>query len=280
MLRNVDNLFAVIAIFCYRSNLEQKLESGMTLADDGEVLDDAARGSRSVATTQVLQTGPSGVEVDFNFWSRMARWTFEEAVALVHSIEPDLVLSDTAPKFRKILQLVSRAQEAGFLSNPVSPPDFMAWAKQNEIPMPPELSRLVMLRSDHWIDWKAEAHKRHAAAEIAAEGFEHYKLRAVKAEQHAVQLESELENYRANQSKSRTAAGTVISPRSFSTVLKLVGGMAIAIYNYKPEEPRSDAVRQIQNDLDLKGISMDADTIRKWIREGVKLIHASEIGDD
>ncbi|MVF24957.1 hypothetical protein EVC37_25690 [Methylocaldum sp. BRCS4] len=55
------------------------------------------------------------------------------------------------------------------------------------------------------------------------------------------------------------------------SLLKMVLGMAIAAYNYKPDASRNAATGEkkgsIYLDLDNAGLGMDADTIRKFIKE-------------
>lgn len=57
-----------------------------------------------------------------------------------------------------------------------------------------------------------------------------------------------------------------------STLLKLVAGMAIRGYKFDPKAKRSVVTAEIQQDLDLLGISLDQKTILKWLREATSLI--------
>ncbi|MEM6649350.1 MAG: hypothetical protein AAF603_03785 [Pseudomonadota bacterium] len=57
-----------------------------------------------------------------------------------------------------------------------------------------------------------------------------------------------------------------------NTLLKLIGVMAIKGYGYDPDAQRNEAIKDIANDLDLLGHSLDGKTIRKWLREATALI--------
>ena len=56
------------------------------------------------------------------------------------------------------------------------------------------------------------------------------------------------------------------------TLLKMVIGMAVKGYAYDPKQRRSNTVSEIQSDLDLLGIRLDKDTIRKWLKEATNFL--------
>lgn len=214
---------------------------------------------------------------DYEHWSRLAFWTLEETISLCCDIEPGFTEEKLNIDFIKLDRLIRRAAETGVFAVPVKPAEFTLWVTANRIAFPADLQRHVLTRSDSWVDWKAEARRYKETAEQAVEGFEHYRASARAAQSRVVYLEEELHHLRRGEQKARYAeSAPVISPKSFKSLLRLVGGMAVAIYNFDPTESRSDVVSQIQSDLDLKGINMDADTIRKWVREGAKLINTGE----
>jgi hypothetical protein len=63
-----------------------------------------------------------------------------------------------------------------------------------------------------------------------------------------------------------------LSTRERETLLQLVIGMAVGGYGYDPDRGRNEATQQIVDDLAQRGISLDADTVRKWLKEGAKLL--------
>ena len=56
------------------------------------------------------------------------------------------------------------------------------------------------------------------------------------------------------------------------TLLKLVIGMAVKGFDYDPLAPRGPAPAMIAASLEGLEIGLDQDTIRKWLREGAKLL--------
>ena len=61
----------------------------------------------------------------------------------------------------------------------------------------------------------------------------------------------------------------------------MLGGMALAKYGYDPKAARNPAVTAIVADLDAAGVHVDADTVRKWIKEAAENMppEALEDGD-
>jgi len=55
--------------------------------------------------------------------------------------------------------------------------------------------------------------------------------------------------------------------RERDTLLKLIIGMAIKGYGYNPAASKNTSIKEIADDLDSLGISLDVDTVRKWIKE-------------
>jgi hypothetical protein len=57
-----------------------------------------------------------------------------------------------------------------------------------------------------------------------------------------------------------------LTTRERETLLKLILGMALGGYRYDPKAERSDVVSEIVSDLAKLSISIDGDTVRKWLR--------------
>lgn len=56
-----------------------------------------------------------------------------------------------------------------------------------------------------------------------------------------------------------------LNAKSRQSLLKLVIGLVAATYGYDPQRARTPIAREIEGDLDRVGISLDEDTIRKWL---------------
>lgn len=48
--------------------------------------------------------------------------------------------------------------------------------------------------------------------------------------------------------------------------------MAMRKYGYNPRAARNEAVGQIAGDVQLLGLSLDEDTVRKWLSESASTI--------
>lgn len=66
------------------------------------------------------------------------------------------------------------------------------------------------------------------------------------------------------------------NPKSIDSLLKMVMAMAIKGYNYDPSASRSAVPSEIVSDADAVGYSIEADTVRKWLKEGVQRLPRKE----
>jgi hypothetical protein len=58
-----------------------------------------------------------------------------------------------------------------------------------------------------------------------------------------------------------------VSTRERDTLLKLIWGMAVGAYKYDPNAAKSDCPREIVEDCDRAGQSIDVDTVRKYLKD-------------
>jgi hypothetical protein len=63
-----------------------------------------------------------------------------------------------------------------------------------------------------------------------------------------------------------------VSAKERTSLLRMIIGMAIGRYAYSPTKAKNDAPKRIANDLAKVGLSLDDDTIRKWLREAAELL--------
>lgn len=57
-----------------------------------------------------------------------------------------------------------------------------------------------------------------------------------------------------------------------NSLLKMVIGMALGGYGHDPSKKKNTTAAEIHSDLALQGISLDEDTIRKWLKEAEKFL--------
>ena len=95
-------------------------------------------------------------QADFDHWSKMPRWTLDEATALSFRKAPEFVTWDKvkvylgqssfADGYGKRRSLLLRAQEAGDLKDPILPAEFIRWAARTGIVLPQELVGAAAVR--------------------------------------------------------------------------------------------------------------------------------------
>ena len=67
------------------------------------------------------------------------------------------------------------------------------------------------------------------------------------------------------------------NPKAVTSLLKMVIAMAMEGYRYDPLSLRSQIPSEIVNDVEKLGLSIDADTVRKWLREGTELLDQNQL---
>ena len=65
--------------------------------------------------------------------------------------------------------------------------------------------------------------------------------------------------------------------RDREILLKLVIGMAVTGYKYDPTASRGPVITEIAADLELAGVSLEADTARKWLRLAADLLPPKDV---
>ena len=222
---------------------------------------------------------------DFAHWSKAAHWTLDEAVALSFGKAPEVVkwesvkeyinVSPFAVHYGKVRDLALRAKQWQQLDDLVLPGVFLAWAKRIEIDYPPELEKQVIARGHNVGDWKSrydelkvQSDKDIAAAKVLVAEKDDLIAGLTQESNTLRERVAELELAIQNAPKKEKPLLT----RERDSALKLIIGMAVRGYGYYPTAARSDITKDISDDLALLGISLDADTVRKWLREGADLL--------
>jgi len=205
-------------------------------------------------------------EADFDYWSKMAHWTLDEAIALSFGKSPNVVneanlskiVSWTSPfvrEYQKTTELAKRAVVWEKLFDPVIPKLFIKWAKDTDIPLPDELVEKVEVRSGKLLDWKKMyeelLEKNNNNVQIA---------NATIAEKDAEIAELQ------SQAGGEKSLGT----KERESLLKMVIAMAVDGYGYETDDKRSPIPQQISDALARRGTSLDVGTVRKWLKEAAE----------
>ena len=97
-------------------------------------------------------------------------------------------------------------------------------------------------------------------------------------DQTIAELNEKIAVLQANIDHPPVAAKDVLNPKSRLSLLKLVLGMAIDGYGYDPKESKSPFAKETVDRLAALGITIDEDTVRRWLREAAEEVtHTSPI---
>jgi hypothetical protein len=231
---------------------------------------------------------------DFEHWSKAAHWTLDEAIALSFGKAPEIVswekiksLVTTSPfahQYHRRRDLALRAVTWKQLFDPVLPGIFLAWAKRTDLSVPPELEGAVTARGVQVADWKT-------LHDEAKKSFDDLKrlyddLNTKFNENHREWMKMGGEKNEAierllvrvdelQRTTARDERGD-LKTRERESLLRLVIGMAIIGYGYDPKVFRSGKISEIAGDLELAGVPLDADTVRKWLRAAAEVLPPTE----
>ena len=216
-------------------------------------------------------------DADFDYWSKMAHWTLDEAVALSFGKSPKVVnkkslssvgswQSPFVEEYNQTFELAQRAIPWKKLFDPVLPSLFVRWAQETEISVPDELVEMVESRSGKLLDWRQ-----------MYEEFQEKNAEYVRASKEIIAAKDrEIADLLSQVPVSKT-----LGTKERESILKLVIAMSIGGYGYDPNAKRSPIPQQIADDLVGQGISMDVDTVRKWLKEAAEFLPGSpEDGSD
>lgn len=153
------------------------------------------------------------------------------------------------------------------------------------IDYPAELEKQIVAGGHQIADWKSQHDEVQAQyTELEAKYNETQALLAAK-ETHIHGLAGESDALRSRNVELEQALKQgqnkekPLSTRERGTALKLIIGMAKGGYRYDPKAERSDKISEIVSDLDDVGVSLDADTVRKWLREATALLPRESLND-
>jgi hypothetical protein len=201
----------------------------------------------------------------------MAQWSADEGCALSFGKAPEVVTlkklsilpykSPFVTDYIKRSELIRRAILTGQLSQNNLPGFFIAWLNRMDIPVDQRIVDALERRGVQIADWKGVYDRYKASTDTLIQS----QVGLIGAlEGKVARLEQEITTPSPSQSPTLTT-------RERDSLLKLVIGTAIGGYGYTPGK-RSDIPRQIATDLATRGISLDEDTVRKWLKEAAVLL--------
>jgi hypothetical protein len=75
----------------------------------------------------------------------------------------------------------------------------------------------------------------------------------------------------AREKRMANRGGKEFHPKERESVLTLIIAMATKNYNYNPNNLRNEAIKRITSHVNDVGLSIDEDTVRKWLKEAAEL---------
>ena len=234
---------------------------------------------------------------DFDCWAKMANWKIDEAIALSLGKDPRRVRwgglqryrhlpSPFVDEFAEKRELAMRAVKAGHLRDPTVPSEFLEWSKRANFHVCDKLIEAVSSCGFDPTDWKKACHKQERLSETLQDELELLRANynALVNDNARLRAESEenvnrLENYFEELQRSTLESRTIEKPfhsRERESLLKMIIGMAIKGYAYDPKSTRNTTAQEIAGDLQVNGLSLDVDTVRKYLVEARGLLPAEE----
>ena len=250
-------------------------------------------------------------DADFSHWTKMSYWTLDECVALSLGKNPKMVswpviqsferVSPFASEYASRREIVLRAEKMGQLWQSTIPAVFLAWAERMRFPIPAELVETIKELGIQIRDWKTAHDEQKLLAESAQHKLEEeldahiatmakhskYVDEMGKRQGQIIQdckslnaaKDELIEKLKARINQLETAPAQNVKQlgtRERESMVKLVIGMAIGGYAYDPNASRNSSTGEIASDLLQIGLSLDEDTIRKYLAEGRQLLPRDE----
>jgi hypothetical protein len=237
-------------------------------------------------------------DADFDYWSKAAYWTLDEANALSFGKNPTIVNwaaverytkryydknqferepSSFALEYGRRRELISRAKTFGQLFEPAVPTFFFGWLEQNQFSFPNGLKELVVARGGKVGSWKLAYE---ALEKANNENIQAYNALKTEAQTRIAEANTIIESLREelNLLKERISLASsplpepTLTTRERETLLKLIIGMAIGGYSYDPKASKNPSITDIISDLESLGLEVSDDTLRAKLKAATMLL--------
>lgn len=265
----------------YRDELSQKsAEEVRTLLQEEQRKEAAEKQAIAEEEERHRFFNLPSADADFDHYTKCARWTLDEGVALsfgkdpeqVHwkAIEPFVKVSPFARRYSKRRDLTQRAEIARQLCNPVSPEIFISWAKKLDIHLPDDLLRKAIDRGfslKHWQDLYAQTVDQNKK-QVAALLTEHKKIFG-DAQKRILELEQQVSA--AAPPPVAIQCDRTLGARERDNLQLIAFLGAVRGYEYDPDK-RNSAARAIETDSEALGLRFTDDRIRAHLSAGAQLV--------
>jgi uncharacterized small protein (DUF1192 family) len=218
-------------------------------------------------------------------------------------------ISPFARQFAAKREVAMGAKMMGQLWEKTTPSVFLAWAERMRFSMPHELVEAVKALGIQIGDWKTlfedqKALAEKARSELEGERAEH--IAAIRSHSEYISKIRDQQNELVDSYKGLLAkrdgiiaerekrldalvrriaeldsgppakAEKPLGAKERESLLKLVIGMAVRGYGFDPKAARTSTAKEISSDLELNGVALDEDTVRKYLAEAKQLLPGDE----
>lgn len=217
---------------------------------------------------------------DYDYWSKAAYWSLDEAIALVLGKDPRKVtwnelcsIKSLFPlpfvtKFEEIRELAQRAVSYQQLQNTVRPGLFLVWANQISLDIPEALEEAVKQNGVTIEDWK---YLYDELLQTHNDMVKEANTKFAQLSKESASLQQLIDKLRQELADKNTQN---LTQRERSSLLKLLLAMATEKYDYRPgtrNEATGTNRNSISSDAEKLGLQINNKTIRKFLDEATEL---------
>lgn len=224
-------------------------------------------------------------KADFDYWSKVPNWSLEEIVAVSLGKDPRFVSTEkfghgtrgnefSAAYFER-LDIVHHHRADGELEEKTSSTRVIAWAEEHDFPLPQELVDLVRQLRDRRMKKHggadaepAKPDRSASASDPAARATDKQEARFQQSEPAEFAGNGELPISKGPKKK----ADRQLLKRERETLQALLAAMAIAKYQYNPDQLKSKTPQMLVKLLKNRGLTIGAQTVRNHLKDGADLL--------
>jgi hypothetical protein len=231
-----------------------------------------------------VQRGKELSQQDYEHWLHMPYWWADEGLALMFGKDPEALdwkvlrhlegYSEFVDNFARARERFFQDRRAGIIPFFLPPHLFIAWATDAGFDLPAPLRRFAR-RTAELRNYLRQLDARHVSNEAPSRG-QHHSDRGQSespsrfSDDRTAGNLSEPSGAPFLESSSR-AMHVELSTKERATVLKIILGMAVVGYRYNPKASRTSVTKEIADDIHSVGLTIDEDTVRKYLRAAAEM---------
>lgn len=224
--------------------------------------------------TRKIKSNPENF---LELYATLDGWTESEAVLLSLSIDPrepftgldhrKIRTLNDIPGYASRIFMLARAVVAFGWHGFILPSDFVKWANSKHLSIPSKLISAVQ-KTKPITGFTIREQNPNAIVFKEKTEAEKWLHESNMSELNALRF-----RYQEDRVKIRKKrAEENINPKSRTSLLKIVIGVAVDKYRYDSKANVTYTASQIQSSVERAGLTIDDDTVRRWLREAAELL--------